>query len=62
MFTEVFVATKTTSLDDLYVHQLKDLYSAEKHLVNELPKMAKAASSRTVQAAREARSASGWKD
>jgi ferritin-like metal-binding protein YciE len=39
------VATKTNSLDDLYVHQLKDLYSAEKQLVTALPKMAKAASS-----------------
>jgi ferritin-like metal-binding protein YciE len=39
------VATKTTSLDDLYVHQLKDLYSAEKQLIAALPKMSKAASS-----------------
>lgn len=35
---------KVKSLDDLFVHQLKDLYSAEKQLVNALPKMAKAAS------------------
>ena len=34
---------KVNSLEDLYVHQLKDLYSAERQLVNALPKMAKAA-------------------
>ena len=33
------------SLKDLYVEQLKDLYSAEKQLTEALPKMAKAASS-----------------
>jgi ferritin-like metal-binding protein YciE len=32
------------SLDDLFVEQLQDLYSAEKQLVDALPKMAKAAS------------------
>ncbi|MEP7288375.1 MAG: ferritin-like domain-containing protein [Chloroflexota bacterium] len=32
------------SLEDLYVEQLKDLYSAETQLVKALPKMAKAAS------------------
>jgi len=36
---------KLTSLRDLYVDQLKDLYSAETQLVKVLPKMAKAASS-----------------
>jgi ferritin-like metal-binding protein YciE len=30
-------------LQDLYVHELKDLYSAEKQLIKALPKMAKAA-------------------
>ncbi len=35
---------KMKSLNDLLVDQLKDLYSAEKHLVKALPKMAKAAS------------------
>jgi ferritin-like metal-binding protein YciE len=33
------------TLHDLMVHELKDLYSAEKQLVQALPKMAKAASS-----------------
>jgi ferritin-like metal-binding protein YciE len=34
---------KMNRLDDLYVDQLKDLYSAEKQLVQALPKLAKAA-------------------
>jgi len=34
---------KLTSLQDLFVHELKDLYSAETQLVKALPKMAKAA-------------------
>lgn len=34
-----------TTLEDLFVNELKDLYSAEKQLVKALPKMAKAASS-----------------
>ena len=34
-----------TTLHDLFVHELKDIYSAEKQLVRALPKMAKAASS-----------------
>jgi ferritin-like metal-binding protein YciE len=34
---------KMRRLDDLYLDQLKDLYSAEKQLVQALPKMAKAA-------------------
>lgn len=33
------------TLEDLFLHELKDLYSAEKQLVSALPKMAKAASS-----------------
>jgi ferritin-like metal-binding protein YciE len=33
------------SLQSLYVHQLKDLYSAEKQILEALPKMAQAASS-----------------
>jgi ferritin-like metal-binding protein YciE len=36
---------KMNRLDDLYLDQLKDLYSAEKQLVQALPKMAKAANS-----------------
>jgi len=34
-----------TTLHDLFIHELKDIYSAEKQLVKALPKMAKAASS-----------------
>ena len=41
-------AVKT--LDDLFVHGLKDIYSAEKQLVKALPKMAKAASSEKLKA------------
>ena len=33
------------SLQELYVHELRDLYSAENQMVKALPKMAKAASS-----------------
>lgn len=36
---------KMESLQELYVDELKDLYSAEKQLLKALPKMAKAASS-----------------
>jgi ferritin-like metal-binding protein YciE len=39
------------TLKDLYVEELKDLYSAEKQLVKALPKMAKAANSAELQAA-----------
>jgi len=39
------MAKKMTSLDELYVDQLKDLYSAESQLIKALPKMAKAAGS-----------------
>ena len=36
---------KLNSLEDLFVHELKDLLSAEKQLVKALPKMAKGATS-----------------
>jgi ferritin-like metal-binding protein YciE len=36
------------NLEDLYIHELKDLYSAEKQLVKALPKMAKAARNREL--------------
>jgi ferritin-like metal-binding protein YciE len=36
---------KLATLDDLFLHELKDLLSAEKQLVKALPKMAKAATS-----------------
>jgi ferritin-like metal-binding protein YciE len=35
---------KLQTLEDLFVHELRDLYSAENQLVKALPKMAKAAS------------------
>ncbi|HEX5175558.1 MAG TPA: ferritin-like domain-containing protein [Chthoniobacteraceae bacterium] len=35
---------KLKTLRDLYVHELKDIYSAEKQITKALPKMAKAAS------------------
>ena len=36
---------KMESFEDLYTHTLQDLYSAEKQIIENLPKMAKAASS-----------------
>lgn len=39
------------TLKDLYIGELKDLYSAEKQLVKALPKMAKAANDQTLQQA-----------
>ena len=42
---------KLGSLHDLYVEELKDLYSAENQLIKALPKMAKAASSKELRAA-----------
>ena len=36
------------SLDSLFQDELKDIYDAEKRLVKALPKMAKAASSKTL--------------
>lgn len=44
---------KLESLRDLFVDELKDLYSAENQLLKALPKMAKAASSSELQAAFE---------
>src|SRR5579859_6873792 len=44
---------KLESLRDLYIDQLKDLYSAENQLVEALPKMAKAASSAKLRTAFE---------
>jgi ferritin-like metal-binding protein YciE len=37
--------SKITNLRDVYIEQLKDLYSAETQLIKALPKMAKAANS-----------------
>jgi ferritin-like metal-binding protein YciE len=44
---------KMKTLEDLLVHELKDLYSAEKQLLKALPQMAKAASSDELRAAFE---------
>src|SRR4051812_28206298 len=41
---------KLKTLNDLLVHELKDLYSAENQLVKALPKMAKAATHEELQA------------
>lgn len=41
---------KLETLTDLYIHQLKDLYSAEKQLIRALPKMAKAATNEKLRA------------
>lgn len=35
---------KLETLKDLYIHELKDLYSAERQIIKALPKLAKAAS------------------
>ena len=44
---------KMQSLHDLYVEELKDLYSAENQLLKALPKLAKAASSESLKEAFE---------
>ncbi|HSI64267.1 MAG TPA: ferritin-like domain-containing protein [Candidatus Saccharimonadia bacterium] len=41
---------KLTTLSNLYIHELKDLYSAEKQLIRALPKMAKAATNKDLKA------------
>ncbi len=41
---------KLNTLKDLYIHELKDLYSAEKQLIKALPKMAKAATNEKLAA------------
>jgi ferritin-like metal-binding protein YciE len=41
---------KLNTIDDLFLHELKDLYSAENQLVKALPKMAKAASNEELKA------------
>ena len=42
---------KLASIDELFLHELQDLYSAEKQLLEALPKMAKTASSDELQEA-----------
>ena len=44
---------KMKTLHDLYIHELKDLYSAEKQLLKALPKMAKAATNDQLREALE---------
>jgi ferritin-like metal-binding protein YciE len=44
---------KLNTLNDLFVHELKDLQSAEKQLIRALPKMIKAASNEELKAALE---------
>lgn len=44
---------KLDSLEDLFLHELKDLLSAEKQLVKALPKMAKGAANDSLRAAFE---------
>ena len=41
---------KLQTLEDLFLHELKDLYSAENQLVKALPKMAKAATNPELKA------------
>lgn len=41
---------KLETLTDLYIHHLKDLYSAEKQLIKALPKMAKASTNEKLRA------------
>ena len=45
--------SKITSLEEVFVDQLKDLYSCESQLIKALPKMAKAAASPELKAAFE---------
>jgi ferritin-like metal-binding protein YciE len=45
------MGVKLDSLNKLFIHELKDLYSAETQLVEALPKMAEAASSPKLQQA-----------
>jgi ferritin-like metal-binding protein YciE len=44
---------KLASLEDLYVNELRDLYSAENQLLKALPKVAKAATSQELRSAFE---------
>lgn len=47
------MATKTKTMNDLFVDQLKDIYYAEKQILRALPKMAKAAEGDEVRKAFE---------
>jgi ferritin-like metal-binding protein YciE len=39
---------KLETLKDLYIHELKDLFSAEKQIIKALPKMVKAATNKQL--------------
>jgi ferritin-like metal-binding protein YciE len=47
------MANKLKSLEDLFHHQLRDLYSAEKQLIDALPEMSKKASNNQLKTALE---------
>jgi ferritin-like metal-binding protein YciE len=47
------MAAKPKTLDDLFLHTLKDIYYAERKILRNLPKMAKAAESRELKEAFE---------
>jgi len=49
--TRFFGVMELETLRDLYIHELKDLYSAEQQLIKALPKMKKAAKNRSLAAA-----------
>nr|WP_294233392.1 ferritin-like domain-containing protein [Prosthecobacter sp.] len=49
-----YLFMKLQTLQDLFVHELKDLYSAENQLVKALPKMMKAASNEELRSGFEA--------
>lgn len=44
---------KLSTLEDLFVHELRDVYNAENQLIKAMPKMAKAAASEELRAAFE---------
>ena len=48
--SEISLVMELETLKDLYIHELKDLHSAEKQLIKALPKMAKAATSEDLAA------------
>src|SRR5438067_9246134 len=45
-----FTSMELETLYDLYLHELRDLYSAEQQLIKALPKMSKAATNRQLSA------------
>lgn len=47
------MSKQMTSLQDLYVHELKDIFSAEKQIARALPKLAKAVNSEELRSALE---------